>query len=88
MRLNPEFVMQSVADSTVLVPVGDAAAKFHGILQLNSTAAFIVECLKDDTTEEKIKDALDMEYDGTEEEFMQSIKEILSKLRQCGALIE
>ena len=88
MKLNPEFVIQTVADSTVLVPVGNAAAKFHGILQLNSTAAFIVKCLKDDTNEDKIKDALNQQYEGTEEEFVQSIRTILSKLRECGALIE
>ena len=48
MKLNPEFVIQAVADSTMLVPVGDAATKFHGVMQLNKTAAFIVECLNDD----------------------------------------
>lgn len=88
MKLNPEFVIQAVADSTMLVPVGDAATKFHGVLQLNRTAAFIVECLKDDTTEDRIKETLNQRYEGTDEAFMQSIRGTVSKLRERGALIE
>lgn len=88
MKLNPEFVSQQIGDSTILVPIGEAGQQFHGIVQLNSTAAFIVNCLKQDTNEEQIKAALAAEYEGTDEEFTSSIRDILNKLRSCGALIE
>ena len=88
MKLNPEFLLQQMGDNAVLVPVGNAGQKFHGIVQLNSTAAFIVGCLTKDTNEDDIKNALADEYDGTEEAFSASIKDTLAKLRECGALIE
>ena len=88
MKLNPEFVSQQIGDSTVLVPIGVAGQHFHGIIQLNSTGAFILSCLKQDTTEEKIKTAIAAEYEATEEEITQSVQETLDKLRECGALIE
>lgn len=88
MKLNPEFIEQQVGDCTVLVPVGDASVKYHGIIQLNSTAAFIVRCMKEETTEDGIKAALKEEYEGTDEEFIQSIRDVAAKLRECGALIE
>lgn len=88
MKLNPEFLMQQIGDNAVLVPVGNAGQKFHGIVQLNSTAAFIVGCLTKDTDEDAIKAALTKEYDGTDKDFAESIKETLKKLRECGALLE
>ena len=88
MRLNPEFVSQQIGDSTVLVPIGEAGKQFHGIVQLNSTAAFIVNCLKQDIDEEQIKAALAAEYEGSDEQFTSSIQDPLDKLRECGALAE
>ena len=88
MKLNPEFMIQEIGDSTILVPVGNAGKLFHGIVQLNSTGAFIINCLKQDTTEESIKTAIAAEYEATEEEITQSVQETLDKLRECGALIE
>ena len=88
MKLNPEFMIQEIGDSTILVPVGNAGKLFHGIVQLNSTGAFIINCLKQDATEESIKAAIAAEYEATEEEITQSVQETLDKLRECGAVIE
>ena len=88
MKLNPEFVSQQIGDSTVLVPIGVAGQHFHGIIQLNSTAAFIVNCLRQETDTKQIIAAMDAEYDGTEEQFSDSIRDTLNKLRECNALIE
>ena len=85
MKLNPEFIIQQVGDSTVLVPVGEAAGRFHGIVQMNKTAAFIVSCMKEETTEEKIIAAMGEKYEGTDGEFTESVRETLEKLQECGA---
>ena len=88
MKLNPEFMSQQIGDSTILVPVGDAGKQFHGIVQMNETAAFIIECLKEETTEAEIQaDMLDA-YEATEEELSEAIWDTLEKLRECGALVE
>ena len=86
MKLNPEYISQQIGDSIVLVPVGEAAGKFHGIVQMNKTAAFIVSCMKEETTEEKIIAAMGEKYEGTCGEFAESVRETLEKLRECGAL--
>ena len=88
MKLHSEFMIQRIADNTFLVPVGDAGKQFHEIVQLNSTAAFIINCLKQDVTEEQIKAAMANEYEATDAEIAESIQETLNKLRECGALIE
>jgi hypothetical protein len=88
MKLNPEFIIQQVGDSVVLVPVGEAAGKFHGIVQMNKTAAFIASCMQEETTEEKIIAAMGEKYEGTGGEFAESVRNTLEKLRERGALEE
>ena len=88
MKLNPEYIIQQIGDSIVLVPVGEAAGKFHGIVQMNKTAAFIVSCMKEETTEERIIDAMCGKYDAPREEIAADVKRILDTLREIGALEE
>ena len=87
MKLNPEFVIQQVGGSTVLVPVGAAGDRFHGIIQLNKTASFIVECLQEETTEAQMKAAMEERYEATDEEITEAIRTTLEKLQECGALV-
>ena len=87
MKLNPEFVIQQVGGSTVLVPVGAAGDRFHGIIQLNKTAAFIVECLREETTEAQMKAAMEERYEATDKEITEAIRTTLEKLQECGALV-
>ena len=86
MKLNPDFITQDVEDTQFLVPMG--AEMFQGIVRSNETAAFIVNCLKADTTEEKIMDALCAEYDVPRETAAADVREILGTLRRINALEE
>ena len=88
MRLNPEFIEQKVGSSTMLIPIGKAAKEYRGIIQLNETAAFIVSCLKKNTSVEQICVRLGEEYNGTEADFKASTELTLQRLREAHALIE
>lgn len=88
MRLNPEFLFQRIDDEGVLVPVGRAAERFSGMVRLNGTAAFLAEKLREETTPEALRAALEEEYDGTPEQFAASVETTLATLREIGALIE
>lgn len=54
----------------------------------NETAAFIVDCLKKETTKEKIVDAVYNEYEASRDEISSDVDEILSKLRSINAIEE
>ena len=86
MKLKPDFITQIIDDTQFLVPVG--AEAFQGIVRSNKTAAFIVDCLKEDTTEEKIVDAMCKKYDAPRETIAADVKEILNTLRRINALEE
>ena len=86
MRLNPSFITRDMGDSQVMVAVGSSA--FNGIVRSNGTAAFIVDQLKTDTTEEQILAAVLEKYEVEPAVAEADIKKILEKLRSIGALDE
>ena len=86
MKLKSNFITQNVDDTQFLVPVG--AEAFSGIVRSNRTAAFIVDCLKKETTEEQIVDAMCARYDAPRECIAADVREILGTLRGIGALDE
>lgn len=51
MTLKKGFITHTLGDEQMMVAAGPAARLFHGMVQSNETAAFIVDCLKHPTTE-------------------------------------
>ena len=56
MRLGPKFLTHVTKGEHYVISTSDT--RFKGIVKNNETAAFIVECLKEDTTETAIVDKL------------------------------
>ena len=86
MKLKPDFISQDVDDVRFLVPVGSEA--FQGVIKSNKTAAFIIDLLKEDTTEEAIVDAMCEKYDAPREVIAADAKKVIETLRKTGALAE
>ena len=86
MKLKNDFITQNIDDTQFLVPVG--AEAFQGLVRSNKTAAFIVDCLKEETTEAAIVDKMCAKYDAPRETIAADVKEILDTLRGIHALEE
>ena len=86
MKLHDEFLVHKISGETLLVPT--AQAPFHGLGEGNDTVWVILNCLKSDTTEEKIVDALAEKYDGNREEMAEDVRSVIAKLREIGAIVE
>jgi hypothetical protein len=86
MKLKSDFIAQVIDDTQFLVPIGGES--FKGIVRSNKTAAFIVDCLKEETTEEAIVDEMCRKYDAPREVIAEDVKGILNTLRRIGALEE
>ena len=86
MKLKHDFIIQDIEETQFLVPVG--AESFQGIVRSYQTAAFIVDCLREETTEEAIVDAMLDRYAVDRETVTADVKEILEKLRGINALKE
>ena len=86
MKLKDDFITQTIEDTQFLVATGTES--FQGIVRSNQTAAFIVDCLKNETTEEAIVDAMCAEYDAPRDVIASDVKEVLDTLRKIDAITE
>ena len=86
MKLKSSFISQTLDDTQFLVPMDGEA--FSGVVRSNETAAFIVDLLREETTEEKIVDAMWEQYDASREQIATDVREVLSVLRGIHALDE
>lgn len=86
MKLKKGFITHTIQDTQIMVAAGKAAESFHGLVRSNETAAFIVDCLKSETTEDGIVQALLAEYDVDEDTARRDVREILKKLESIGAV--
>ena len=84
MKLKENYITQMIEDVQFMVPVGIKG--FSGIVRSNETSAFIVDCLKEETTEEAIVDRMCAEYDAPRNVIAADVKEILATLREIRAI--
>lgn len=66
----------------------DVSGTFSGLIRNNGTAAFIVDCLKSETTEEAVTSKMLEEYDASEEVIRKAVHDVIEKLRKVGAIDE
>jgi hypothetical protein len=86
MKLKDGFVTHEMGGEQIMVATGTAT--FAGLVRSNATAAFIVDCLKEDTTKEAIVEKMLAKYDASEEVICADVDKILTMLRSIKALDE
>ena len=86
MKLKPEYMIQDIENTQYMVSIGNGVT--NRIIRNNKTAAFIVNQLQEDTTVEKIVDAMCAKYDAPREVIAADVEEILQILRKVHALEE
>ena len=85
MKLKDTYIIHESDGEQILL---DTSSSFAGLIRSNKTAAFLVECLKDDTTQEKIVEAMFEKYDAPKDVLAKDVSEVIGKLRKVGALDE
>ena len=88
MRVSNDFILREIVGEYILVPVGNAASKFNGLITMNEIGTFIFKALQNEKTEEQLLEAILGEYEVSKETATADLKEFLEQLRQIGALIE
>lgn len=86
MKLKEGFVTHEMGGEQIMVATG--VAKFAGLVRSNATAAFIVDCLKEETTKDAIVAKMLEKYEADEAVICADVDKILEKLRSIGALDE
>lgn len=86
MKLKEGLITHETGEEQIMVSAG--AVSFNGLVRSNQTAAFIVDCLKTETTEQEIVSRMLAKYDAPETVIAGDVKGILDKLRSIGVLDE
>ena len=86
MKLKDGFITHEGAGEQITVSAGSVS--FSGMIRSNQTAGFIVECLKEEITEDEIIERLLAKYDAPKEQITKDVASVLVKLRGIGAVEE
>lgn len=86
MKTKQGFVLRNVAGSNIVVPTGKTCMDFNGMITMNDTAAFIWNCLQEDTTQEEIVVSILREYDVDEATAAACVRDVLDKLTEAGCI--
>ena len=85
MKLKDTYITHDSDGEQILL---DTSSSFAGLIRSNKTAAFIVECLKEETTQEKIVEAMFEKYHAPKAVLAKDVSDVIEKLRKVGALEE
>lgn len=86
MKLKDNFILRQVADTWVVVAVGDAVADFNGMLNLNESGMILWRALEQGGDKGALVAALTAEYEVEPERALVSVERFLAKLQQAGCL--
>ena len=86
MKLSENFVLRQVADTWVVLPVGQASVDFNAMLTLNESGAILWRALEQGGSREALADALLAEYEVDRETALVDVDGFLAKLKETGIL--
>ena len=84
--LKDGFVLRQVADTWVVMPLGQVSLDYNGMLTLNETGALLWQALEKGGDAQALTDALTAEYDVSAEQARIDVDAFLAKLQQAGCL--
>lgn len=87
MKIADGFVLKTIADTNVVVPVGSNNVSFRAIISLNDSGAFLWNQLKDETDEDSLVSALTTEYDIDEATARADVKEYVDTMQKAGLIV-
>lgn len=88
MRVSDQFILRTIADENLLIPVGDAAIHVKGLIALSESGVLLYNRLKDGCSREELIAALTGEYDVSDNEAAEDTDAFLNQLRELNMLLE
>lgn len=86
MKIKKEFVLREIAGDYILVPVGNTAMEFNGLITLNEVSALLWEKLQNEVSLEQLIDAVLEEYEVDRTTAAQDVEEFVDKLKETKIL--
>lgn len=87
-KISENFMLREFADEYIVVPTGEAAAQFNGMMNLTETAAFIWREVQAGKTREEIVDNMLKEFDIDVETATRDVNGFIDELIVVGIASE
>ena len=84
MKIKKGFVIRKVGGDSVVVPVGEMSKKFHCMINLNETGAFLWQFYTEDHTLDDGVNALLNEYDVEESLARADVEQFIKTITENG----
>lgn len=88
LKLKQGLVYRQIAGKHIVIPTGDNIADFNGIINLNETAAFLWQKLRDGGSEDQLIAALQDEFEVDALQARQGVAAFLQDMRELNAIVE
>lgn len=82
------FEVINIADEYLAVPVGEKTESFQGVVVLSEAAAFLLEHMRINITEDELINLLVDNYDIDKVRASKDLREMLNSLNDIGLIID
>lgn len=86
MKVKENYVLKKVADSYLVVPIGNGNVDFNTVISLNESGAFLWKALEQETDRDTVVAALLGEYEVAKETAEADVDRFLAKMKDAGLL--
>lgn len=84
MKIKEGFLLRQVAGNFVVVPIGEEAVEFNGVITINESGKFIWELMQNGIEKEELLEKFMKEYGLTEEAAKEDIRAFIQTLLDNG----
>ena len=86
MEIKDNYMLRKVADTFVVVPVGDAVSEFNGMINLNEVGAFLWRQLESETTFDAVLKNVLSEYEVDESVAKTDLERFIKELEEANLI--
>ncbi len=86
MKRNDNYVIKKVRDKYILVPLGETAINFNGVISLNETARFLWEKCDGDFSECDLEKALTESYGIDGKTAKKAVEIFITRMKEEGCI--
>ena len=83
LKIKEGYLLRKVAGKYIVVPVGEEAMDFNGVITVNETGAFLWEKLQCDIEQQQLVDLMLSEYDIDEQTATDDVSAFINSLKSA-----
>ena len=84
MKKKEEFLVRKIAGEYVMMPIGQTALKFNGLIMANSVSSFIWEHMEEVNSTEDMANLICQNFEVDYEQAYNDVKEVIDQMKKAN----